>query len=535
MNTGTNSARFLGAMACLLPLLGLTRTGASQADLVTVNLRAVITASSQFKDGEISERESATVSYSETTVRRLIPVNSSSLDVREVSHSGLVEASGQGRMVWGQGLPVSEWTFAYRQPEHSLIRLALKPDRQQGSVGLEDFLAYKSLNLKCEGGDPEQWRPKAEATGLLDQAWSGFCQAKSTNPPSLALPFRLDAGTGSITHAFEVQSQYGTGKLTLNCSIKLAAEQPRPQARLQARPQVAPSVVRGEPLVLDGSRSSGDIQSYQWTFFPAPNCSGLTPPRSQAHKEGDVARVILLDSMKVKLTVSDGRSSDSRTVDVTVIPRQNFRTTVQHHEETQVGSWEDAPVPATSNLSQATFKNDCKSDPNQALEHITHPNLDKGKAEDYATVTSLEDPGGPFDGYAYFQDWKLKIQRKTMINKWLLPAAPPVVAGMPNWYNQNGSSTAMYFLRRADRAARSQTERIREFLANQSDDASPERWAEKAYASDSSLLSQKLLSRLVECEARLRPILRAKVNIDAPTVQIWDPDSGSWKKVQVYF
>ena len=122
-----------------------------------------------------------------------------------------------------------------------------------------------------------------------------------------------------------------------------------------------------------------------------------------------------------------------------------------------------------------------------------------------------------------------------MINKWLLPAAPPVVAGMPNWYNQNGSSAAMYFLRRADRAARSQTGRIREFLADQSEDASPERWAEKSYASDSSLLNQKLLSRLVECEARLRPLLRAKVNIDAPTVQVWDPDSGTWKNVQVVF
>lgn len=208
-------------MAGLLTLLGMTPIFASQADLITVNLVAVITATTQFKDGEISERESTTVSYSETTLRRLIPVNSSSLDVKEVSHSGLVEASGQGRMVWGQGLPVSEWTFACRQPEHSLIRLALKPDRQHGSIGLEDFLTYKSLNLKCEGGDPEQWRPKAEATGLLEQAWSGFCQSKSSNLPSLALPFSLNAKAGSISHAFEVKSQSGSGRLTFDCSIKL--------------------------------------------------------------------------------------------------------------------------------------------------------------------------------------------------------------------------------------------------------------------------------------------------------------------------
>ena len=189
-------------MACLILLLGVTRTGASQADLVTVNLRAVITASSQFKDGEISERESATVSYSESTVRRLIPVNSSSLDVKEVSHSGLVEASGQGRMVWGQGLPVSEWTFACRQPAHSLIRLTLKSDRQQGSVGLPC--------LQIAQPEMRGWRPRAMAAQSRSHRSArpslvGFLPGQK-HPPALPGP-PLPAGRRHWLHHSCLRSQ----------------------------------------------------------------------------------------------------------------------------------------------------------------------------------------------------------------------------------------------------------------------------------------------------------------------------------------
>ena len=77
----------------------------------------------------------------------------------------------------------------------------------------------------------------------------------------------------------------------------------------------------------------------------------------------------------------------------------------------------------------------------------------------------------------------------------------------------------MRILRRADRAARDQTDRIREQLAQQEGRAeSAAGWAEKAYAGERGQLTQQLLARLVECEAGLRPLLRSKTNLDTPPV-----------------
>ncbi|MFN8609022.1 MAG: hypothetical protein U0931_15920 [Vulcanimicrobiota bacterium] len=515
------------------------KVGGDPGSLMTVAIRAQLTADSHFRDGATREDETVALTYTETTVRRLFPVNDSSLDLKEVSHSGHVEADGRGNMVYGPGLPSLEWTFSCRQPEASLIRVDLKADRRHGVVGLENFLTYKSLNLKCSGGDPEQWRPLGKASGLLQEAWDGFCQQKSTNLPSLSLPFTLpgNSRTTSLNHVFEVKGEFGVGKLTLDSTISLIPpEGSRPRARLKAVARLAPTVQRGDPLVLDGSASVGEIKSYRWTFLPGDHLTGLTPPRSQAHKEGDVARVILLDSMKVRLTVSDGQTSDSQTVNVTVLARRNLRTRVKHHEEFQVAGWDSAPLPGNSNLAQATFRNDCESDPNQALEHVIHPDLDKGKAEDYVSLEALEDPGGPFDGYFYVKDWKASVQRKTMISRWLLPEGPPAVAGFANWFNYNGSSTAMYFLRRADRAAHTQTDRLRDYVTNQENDGSAGAgWAEKTYGADGAQLNQLVRSKLVDFEAKLRPLIHARVGVDAPTVQVWDPDSAQWKKVQVSF
>ncbi len=244
-------------------------------------------------------------------------------------------------MTYGPGLPSLEWTLVCQQPKKSLIRLGLSVDRSHGSVDLEDFLPYQSANVKCTGGDPQQWRPMGMATGLMQEAWSGFCQAKSQNLPSLSLPFTMSGNSRvtTVNHVFPVQGQHGQGKLTFACTIMVGPPEPMKTA----------------------------------------------------------AR---------------------------------------------------------------------------------------------------------------------------------LPEGPSVVAGMPNWFNQNGKSTAMYFLRRTDTAAHLQTDRIRDYVAAQEQNASaPSNWAEKSYGRNSDELF----------EAKLRPFLKAKVGVEAPPAQLWDPDSGHWKTVQVTF
>jgi len=319
---------------------------------------------------------------------------------------------------------------------------------------------------------------------------------------------------------------------------------PEPPKKLRAVPRVAATVVRGESLVLDGSQSTGDIRSYRWTFQPLPDSTGLSPPRADAAKEGDVARVILLDSMKVTLTVSDGKRTHSKTVSVKVVPRNGFLTAAHHHSENRVGVWESAPAPelrasghgtGASNLAEATFRNDCELDPNQSPSHVVHPDLTRGNRSEYFTVAALEDPDGPFDGYFYVKDWKVKkIQRKTMISRWPVPSGPPLVAGQPNWFDHNGKTRAVAYLRGADKAARLQTSKMDEFLTNQyMNGTDPGSWAESSYGMDEGRLKDEVMLKLVKLESSLRAFLAFKADSFFGVVEVWDPDKGQWRIVTV--
>jgi hypothetical protein len=310
----------------------------------------------------------------------------------------------------------------------------------------------------------------------------------------------------------------------------------KPKQPLEALPSVAPTVVRGETLTLDGSQSTGDIKSYRWTFKPVSGSTG-PPPRSDAVKQGDVARVILLDSVDVILTVSDGQKTDSKTVHVKVEPRQNFWTEVTHHKLDEVGLWQEAPAPEyypttkTSNLRKATFRNACEFDSSNMLDHVFHPYPGSGAPPmDYFTLVPLDDPGGPFDGYYYFKEWKAKIHRKTMISKWLVANGPSLGLPISNWYQANGDKAAA-FLKYADTVAHWQTDSIFKELHNA--DTDPAQWAESRYGTDSSKLSDDAIFKIMDAEKRLRLWLQSPKSLQGITVSVYDYSTSSWVPVKV--
>jgi hypothetical protein len=215
---------------------------------------------------------------------------------------------------------------------------------------------------------------------------------------------------------------------------------------LQAVARVSGSSLRAATRTLDGSRSKGDIKSYEWTFEQAQCASGgpcagycdTVGPTAGARKRGARATIKPLCAVEATLTVSDGQDEDADTVLVPVTPRaQGWKTQVFHR-------W--IPTPATSAPSGAprgTPEARCQAngmctvelhgglnvpDPQGCSGHeglgsrILCPLLDgrgtwKGRGYTLATIA---DPGGPFDGYSYVGASTLVVRRLAYINPDLL-------------------------------------------------------------------------------------------------------------------
>ncbi|MEZ5331334.1 MAG: hypothetical protein R2991_04625 [Thermoanaerobaculia bacterium] len=219
------------------------------------------------------------------------------------------------------------------------------------------------------------------------------------------------------------------------------------------------TVVRGEVASLDGSRSKGRCLTYVWTFGPAPE---KTPPPPQkpprpatglfaedqgsvaaiaglidqnscpsgvtgnpgARKEGAVAPTPFLCSLQVTLTVKDDsgqQDSDSVIVRVRQRDAEDWRTTVEKRQNVtyEAGSHLVRTPAGGLPVNLLLGTNVCAIDdsPDHAL-HAGRSWLGTG-----FDVTSVSDPGGPFDGWWYVAESDLKIQRAARLNADLQPSS----------------------------------------------------------------------------------------------------------------
>jgi hypothetical protein len=201
-------------------------------------------------------------------------------------------------------------------------------------------------------------------------------------------------------------------------------------------------IERAGTVTLDGSRSKGKCLTYLWTFEPAPKdtldpphhssnpedeavlaavarlaCPEGTVGNSGARKTGPKAPTKFLCSLTVRLTVTDGRSRDSKTVLVKVTPRgpKGWQTSVDSAQQTAFsGNWPLIRAQSGQLQTDLLFgKNICALDNNPA--HALHAGR-SWMGEGY-TVTSLSDPNGPFDNWAYVGSSTLRIKRLAQINQ----------------------------------------------------------------------------------------------------------------------
>ncbi len=210
------------------------------------------------------------------------------------------------------------------------------------------------------------------------------------------------------------------------------------------------TVVRGSRVPLNGLRSTGDVKTYKWSFYPVGHSVKLA---AGAEKEGARAGFVALQTVGVELTVSDGRhTSTDRTV-VHVLPRrQGWKT--PFHEDPKI---EKIPVPNPLGLKMKPYVVDgYESDPRKSSwvggynlcsidgltasnPHIFHPpSSNRGSWAHSGYITDqVRDPGGPFDGRWYIAQYLLKVERTCYINPYLLKGGPPPLPGIEDFYEAN--------------------------------------------------------------------------------------------------
>lgn len=196
---------------------------------------------------------------------------------------------------------------------------------------------------------------------------------------------------------------------------------------------------RGQTLYLDGWKSTGKVRSYKWTFAPVDEASSI-PFNAGATKEGARVPTVFLAPVKATLTVSDGKKEDSETVIVNVKAR-DYKTSFTHREEEKLHPKSIPPrMIKGRDLRYAGGENVCALDPYDAKNsvHILHPTKENGSWENQGyVVQQVQDAGGPFHGVWYLSQYKLQVERETLINKYILPKGPPPVRTAKPFYESN--------------------------------------------------------------------------------------------------
>jgi len=204
-------------------------------------------------------------------------------------------------------------------------------------------------------------------------------------------------------------------------------------------------VTRGERVVLDGSRSKGNLVSFTWTFAPAGPAAAVRV--NPGPKEGQKVEALAIAPFQATLTVSDGRQASSRSVTVKVKER-SWKTPCEHVAQEGKLSPASAPLIDPHLMAFVGGANVCSLDPDSEDGHIFHPGAASGSWSDSGyTLAQVSDPGGPFDSCWYVEKSELRISRQTLINPYLLPAARPPLTGIEPWYDfnlQKGAPVAAY-------------------------------------------------------------------------------------------
>jgi hypothetical protein len=173
-------------------------------------------------------------------------------------------------------------------------------------------------------------------------------------------------------------------------------------------------------------------------------------------------------------------------------------------------------------------ENTCAVDP-EAARHVLH--VDPGEGGAYV-LAPVDDPEGPFAGVYWFEDWKVRAARKIRLNRYILPDAPPVLAGAENFYQGNatrGRDVAGYLA-----AVRAHEHRHGQLMKEALDGEDPARAMEGRSGPDPDRLRKDADERLAKAEARIAQHSRDPLPpsfSEELVVQVMD--TGRWEAMRV--
>ncbi len=206
--------------------------------------------------------------------------------------------------------------------------------------------------------------------------------------------------------SFSKTEQTARGHYTISATWNLTRNR---MPRVQADPGGPYSVVRGDHVRLDGSKSKGKIEKYVWAILPGEGC----PAEFEATAlQGSVHEFPVLCSLRGFLVVNGDGESDRQPFFVDVRPRKWKTDFTREGEET----FDQHLIPEHLELG----KNRCVEEGGGDSGHFIH--------RDPASL-SWENEGyklsrvgqGPFAGFWFVASENLRIPRKTFINQRILP------------------------------------------------------------------------------------------------------------------
>lgn len=304
---------------------------------------------------------------------------------------------------------------------------------------------------------------------------------------------------------------------------------------LKAKPKITTSVERGEAIELDGAESTGDIDTYEWSFKPlAP---GSPQPDTSVKIESPTATVVLLKSMLVTLTVKDGKKSNKKTLAVHVRPRSWEMPFEQVPEEGTLpaGMGGKPYYRAGGTIQYSGGENVCAIDPPQSdadPPHIIHPEKDGSSSwNDSGYGLEQVQDDGPFNGWWYVKEQTIEVKRQVLINQYIRPDGPVIFDGMSeNFYtaNMNRGMKADAYLAAARAHETDHTTKMRTALAFYD----PAKKLETAMARDRDELKNKadaiiqraedLMSRATS-DCRMPVTWRGVLVVPDDATYVWTP------------
>ncbi len=243
----------------------------------------------------------------------------------------------------------------------------------------------------------------------------------------------------------------GPGQYVCTVELNPAGQAPKPGA-VAGGPY---RVERGRTVTLDGSGSKGSVREWVWTAS-APRCGGGQGGARTLRHEGAKWSFVALCDLEARLTVTDANGvTSTATARVEVRPR-DWKTRFEHvtgerrgtsrpmaryclsvkrevDEANEKAKGKSPPIPPVTCGSPTEWlvffaggANVCAAHADSGGgTHVLHPDTSRASGDGTAyRVAGLADPGGPFEGWFYVDDYRTEVRRQTEVSRHILPGTP---------------------------------------------------------------------------------------------------------------